>query len=104
MLKPYKIKMLPLAKIDLTEIVDYLSDFSESVATKQYDKIIEKINDLKQFPFKCVEYKASNLHYKYRRMVVDNYLVFYVVFNEHIEIHRIIHTKRDLSNFPDLDI
>jgi len=99
-LKNYRIKMLPLARTDLSEIVEYLSDFSETAAFNQYDRIIEKINTLKQFPFKYAEYKIYATHYAYRRMVVDNYLVFYVVFDEHIEIHRIIHAKKDLRNFP----
>jgi len=96
-LKSYKIKMLPLAKIDLSEIIDYLSDFSETVALNQYDKIIEKINGLKQFPLLYEEVRVGASEFRYRRIVVDNYLVFYVVFEDYVEIHRIIHSKMDTS-------
>ena len=95
--------MLPLARIDLSEIVCYLSDFGETVALRQYDRIIEKINGLKQFPLKYAKYTAHTTRYNYRRMVVDKYLVFYVVLDNHIEIHRIIHAKKNLSGFPDFE-
>lgn len=43
-MKKYKIKMLPAAKVDLGDMIDYLSQFYSSIALKQYDRIIEKIN------------------------------------------------------------
>jgi len=89
--------MLPLAQSDLLEIIDYLSDLSENAALQQYDRLIGKINGLKQFPLQYAKYKEYTSKYIYRRMVVDNYLVFYVVFEEHIEIHRIIHAKKDIA-------
>ena len=38
---------------------------------------------------------------KMRRMVVDNYLIFYAVLDTHIKIHRIIHAKKDLNGLFD---
>lgn len=35
---------------------------------------------------------------RYRRMVVDNYLVFYIVLEDTIEIHRIIYSKMNINN------
>ncbi len=96
-MKSYKIKMLPLAKIDLSEMIDYLSDFSETAALSLYDRIIKKINGLKQFPLACEECSAAGLSIKYRRLVIDNYLIFYVVLEDYVEIHRIVHAKRDIS-------
>lgn len=94
-MKNYKISLLITAVRDLNEIVDNLSQFSSSVALRQYDRIIEKINTLKNFPEMCEEYKTSIMGYKYRKMVIDDYLVFYIVIVNIVEIHRIINSRMD---------
>lgn len=94
-MKNYKISLLITAVRDLNEIVDNLSQFSSSVALRQYDRIIEKINTLKEFPEMCEEYKTSIMGYKYRKMVIDDYLVFYIVIDNIVEIHRIINSRMD---------
>jgi len=40
-------------------------------------------------------------YYKYRKLVVDNYLVFYIVKNEVIEIHRIINSRMNIDRIID---
>ena len=96
-MKSNKIKMLSTAKVDLVDMIDYLSQFYASTAIKQYDRIIDKINTLKEFPFMCEEYPIDVMGFRYRKMVVDKYLVFYVVLEDTIEIHRIINSKIDLT-------
>ncbi|MCL1631591.1 type II toxin-antitoxin system RelE/ParE family toxin [Sporolactobacillus sp. CPB3-1] len=46
----YKIVMLPIVVRDLEGIVDYLMQYYESTAVQQYDRIIEKIHELAEFP------------------------------------------------------
>lgn len=96
-MKNYKIKLISTAVNDLNDIVDYLSKFSPNSALKQYDRIIEKINALRDFPEIYEEYKASLIGYKFWKMVVDNYLVFYVVKEDLVEIHRIINTRMNTN-------
>jgi toxin ParE1/3/4 len=97
----YKVKLLPTAKIDLADIVDYLSQFYSSTAIKQYERIINKINNLKDFPLMCEEYPVDVMGFRYRRLVVDEYLVFYIVLEDTIEVHRIINSRMDLTKiFP----
>jgi toxin ParE1/3/4 len=45
------------------------------------------------------EYGTGHYRFNYRKMVVDDYLVFYVVLDEAIEIHRILHGKRDIGRY-----
>ena len=94
-MKNYKITMLPTAKVDLADMIDYLSQFYPSTAITQYDRIIDRINKLKEFPLMCEEYLTETMDFQYRKMVVDNYLVFYVRLEDVIEIHRIINGKMD---------
>jgi toxin ParE1/3/4 len=91
--------MLSSAREDLGQIVDYLSLFYENTAKNQLNRIIEKIELLAQFPFMCEEYESTISELQYRKMVVDNYLVFYVVEEDTVKIHSILNAKlntRDL--------
>jgi len=89
--------MLPIAAQDLDNIVEYLSQFYESWALDQYDRIVNKIRALPHFPEMCEAYEPGKYHYRYRRLTVDDYLVFYVVLDDSIEIHRILHGSRDIK-------
>lgn len=92
-----KIVMLPRAAQDLEDVVNYLAQFYENTALKQYDHIVSKIKQLPHFPEMYEEYEAERYRFVYRRMVVDDYLVFYAVLDDAIEIHRILHKKRDIE-------
>lgn len=96
-----RIVMLPRAVQDLEDVVDYLSQFYASTAIKQYDRIVSKIQELPRFPEMYEEYGAGHYRFSYRRMVVDDYLVFYAVLDDVIEIHRILHGKRDIGRYLD---
>jgi len=43
------------------------------------------------------EYPVDAMGFRYRKMVVDKYLIFYIVLEDTIEIHRIINAKMDLT-------
>ena len=94
-----KIVMLPRAVQDLEDVIDYLSQFHTNTAIKQYDRIVSKIQELSRFPEMYEEYGAGHYRFAYRRMVVDDYLVFYAVLDDAIEIHRILHGKRDIGRY-----
>jgi addiction module RelE/StbE family toxin len=93
--KKYKIEYLPSPAKDLTEIVDYIKIDSPQSALNFLDKIDESISRLEQFPFIGVIPKDIRLQsLGYRILIIDNYLVFYVVFDDIVEIRRIISGKR----------
>ena len=89
--------MLPLAVQDLDDIVEYLAQFHAHTGLNQYDRIISKINELPHFPEMYAVYEAGQYRFTYRKILVDRYLVFYVVLENTIEIHRILHESRDIS-------
>ena len=82
----YKIKYLPLAVQDLNEIARYLSGFYPKTARRVLKELREKITKLGDTPKMCEVYRLDPA---YRRMVVDQYLVFYRVTDENkiVEIH-----------------
>jgi len=95
-----EIKYLPSFKQELDAIVDYISITLEAprAALNLIDELDVEINKLKKFPNAHRLYRpVKPIKAPYRIFTVKNYLVFYVVLGEHIEIHRIIYKKRNLS-------
>lgn len=95
--KKYKLRYLKLALSDLQDIVDYVSDelAAPDAAYKLLDKLDEAISRLETFPFSGpVTRNMNGLKDEYRSLIVENYIVFYVVLDGIIEIRRVLHRKR----------
>jgi plasmid stabilization system protein ParE len=96
----YIIKYLPVARKDLIEIIGYISEKLEApkAALNFIDEFEKKILGLRINPYSHRLYRPSKpIDTEYRLLSVKNYLVFYVVVDNIVEIHRIIYNKRNLS-------
>ena len=94
----YKVIIFPTAKQDLNDIVDYLNTLSPEAALKYYDEITEQIASLAEFPERCPRPKDLALAAKgYRCLIVRNYLVFYVVTGDTVQVRRILYGRRDYT-------
>ena len=94
----YKIKYLPLAVQDLNDIARYLSGFYPQTARRVLKEMREKITKLGDTPRMCEVY---DLDPTYRKLVADQYLVFYHV-NENVkvvEIHRVLRGSWNLPQY-----
>lgn len=95
MANKYEIKYLPIAEEDLNDIIDYILTDSPDYAMPLLRKFNDAISRLEDFPSLGLVPKDSFLaQMNYRVLVVDAYLVFYVIITDTIEIHRIINSKR----------
>jgi addiction module RelE/StbE family toxin len=91
----YNLLIFPSAKRDLQDIVDYINETSPQAALNVYDSLVQSIMDLAYLPLRCPYAKDRALRARgYRVLVVDSYLVFYVVKEQTVEIRRIIHGRR----------
>ena len=93
----FRIEYLPIAEKDLTEILEYIQIDNPAVALNLLDEIDKAISKLSYFPYMGSIPKDQRLILlNYRMLVVENYLVFYVVFDEEevVEIRRVLHGKR----------
>jgi addiction module RelE/StbE family toxin len=92
----YKVKIYPAAKRDLKDLINYLNTLSADAALRYYDLIVEKIGSLSQMPERCPYVRNNPLKVKgYRCLVVESYLVFYVVKGDTVQIRRILYGKRN---------
>lgn len=94
----YKIEYLPIAYDDLEDIFTYVAADNSSAAVKLLADIDKAILNLEDFPDMGVKPKNRHLVMKsYQLLIVDDYLVFYVVVDDVIEIRRIISGKRNYA-------
>ena len=98
-MEKYKVKIYPAAKQDLLDIVDYLNTLSQDTALRYYDLLIDEIAGLSDMPERCPRPKDLALAAKgYRCLLVKNYLVFYVVDRDTVQIRRVLYGRRDYSS------
>jgi len=104
--KKYKIQFMDLAIQDIAEITDYIADVL-SAPQAAYDllvKIDEAVKPLERFPFAFPVYRdAAFAKLGYRIRPVNNYLLFYVVVGNAVEIRRVIYAKRNLPELLEQD-
>ncbi|MFZ3100759.1 MAG: type II toxin-antitoxin system RelE/ParE family toxin [Desulfitobacteriaceae bacterium] len=92
----FKVKIYSNVKIDLKDIVNYLNTLSPQAAIKYYDQIVEEIGGLAEMPERCSFVRDVALKAKgYRYLIVENYLVFFVVKADTVQIRRILYGKRN---------
>ena len=91
----YKIVYLPVAERNLSEIFEYISRDSPSAALSLLDKIDKDVSRLAEFPQLGKTPQDNRLQkLSYKMLIMNNYLVFYVLKQKTVEIRRIIHGKR----------
>ena len=98
--KPYKLRFLPLFETDLNMIVDYISIHLQNpeAAERLVDDVEDAINERLNNPESFEPYRTESGHpYPYYYIRVRNYLVFYVVIDDVMEVRRIVYGRRDLS-------
>ena len=98
-MEKYEVKIFSTAKQDLLEIIDYLNTLSPETALRYYDKLTEEIGGLSHMPERC---PLSLIHIseptRRRYLIVENYLVFYTISGQTVQIQRILYGRRNYQN------
>jgi plasmid stabilization system protein ParE len=99
--KKYTLRYLPLFEQDLASVRDYISqNLQNPVAAhnllEDTEKAIQKRvkNPLGYMPYPSNHDRA----YKYYRINIKNYSIFYVVIGDVMEVRRFIFSRRDISS------
>ena len=98
--KKYKVIYLPLFYKDLENIVNYIAYDLNNVSAAQnlLNEIQTAIETRAIFPTSYEKYysnkKRKNTYY---RIYVKNYVIFYIVHNDIMEVRRILYNKRDIN-------
>ena len=99
----YSLEYLPIAKQDMIDIAWYISHkLSNPIAAERLaNEMVEAAEKLTDFPYAYSAYHPIRpLQQEYRRIPVQNYLMFYYVdeAQKRITIARVIYTRRDYEN------
>ncbi len=95
----YALRYLPVAQEDLISIFDYIAQVSQNRAISFVEKLDKTIGLLAQHPHLGRIPRHSKLReYGYRVLIVESYLVFYIIRGQTIEIHRVVHGSRNLDH------
>ncbi len=93
--KKYKIEYLPIAEQDLNDIFEYIMIDHPDAALRMANQIDESVLTLEAFPYMGSvpnDPRLQALHYRF--LIVEPYLIFYVINDNIVEIRRILHGKR----------
>ncbi|WP_124100733.1 type II toxin-antitoxin system RelE/ParE family toxin [Ruminococcus sp. Marseille-P6503] len=99
----YTIEYLPIAKSDMVDIAKYIGVKLENpeAAERLAEKMIEAAEKLTDMPYKCSVYiPVKPLRHEYRKLIVQNYIMFYWVDEDkkRITIARVVYSGRDYEN------
>lgn len=91
----HKIIYTKRAKVELENLYNYIYfNLANPIAAKRFKaNIIEPISNLEYFPYMG----KKILNSKFRYLIFKNYLIFYSVNNQNVEIQRIIHKNQKVK-------
>ena len=100
MAKQYRLQYLPIFWDDLEEAVFYIRDVlkNPAAAERLLDRVEEAILEHAKAPTMAQVDKTTRTRPQpYYWFAVGNYMVFYVVFDDVMEVRRLIYGARDLT-------
>ena len=96
----HKITYLPLAERDLLEALDYIAHTLEApqAASDLLSAFEDAVQRIAEFPYAFELYRTDRpMKDEIRKVPVKNYVLYYAVFRERVEIRRFLHGRRDRS-------
>ncbi len=100
--KIYKLRYLPLFYDDLERTVDYISNTlkNTSAALRLVDKIEAAILKRSYDPEAFEPYHSlKQREFPYYRIYVNNYIIYYIVIDDVMEVHRLLYRARDIDRY-----
>jgi toxin ParE1/3/4 len=95
----YTFRYLLIAVDDLISIFDWIADDSPANAEAFIEKLDQRIGRLRIYPFLGLIPRDDKLKNSgYRVLVIESYLVFYIVRGKIVEIHRVVQGSRHLED------
>lgn len=94
----HKIVYLPIARNDLLEAVEYLTVKlgSPGAAEELLDEFNSTVRQIADFPYACELYRTERpMKDEIRKVTIKNFVLYYAVYPEYVELRRFIHGRRD---------
>lgn len=94
----YRIQYLPLAEADVLEAVSYIADTLDApkAAAELLDTLDKTVEQISTFPYAYPLYRTTRpMHDELRMAVVKNYVLYFTVKEDSVELRRFLHGRRD---------
>lgn len=105
MAKKYEVVVTPSTQKDLTEIKSYFTNVLKTSSNSIFEKFLEQVKILKVHPFTYKVHQDPLLKLVgYRIIPIDNYLMFYVIKSNIVQIHRVLYAKRNYLQLLNMDV
>jgi toxin ParE1/3/4 len=98
--KKYKLRFLPLFENDLNDAVDYIARKLKNPDAA--DTLVDEVQKSIHIRADCAEsfeqyHSVRERQYPYYRIYIRNYIVFYVVIDDVMEVRRLVYNGRNIT-------
>lgn len=91
----YNVILSNCAQSDFLDLAEHMDTLPSAVATQSFESFVGRIALLEAAPTSCPLAKDAQLRLRgYRILPIDNYIVFYVINRNIVEIRRILYARR----------
>ena len=97
----YRLKIFPLAQADMENIFSYIAEElkNPTAALKQIDHFEKAFETMIAFPEGCPKIENEYVKDKtLRKLIVDNYIAFFRIKDEEIQIVRVLYGMRNYQD------
>ena len=92
----YSVLIYPKAENDLSEIKTYFEEVLKTTSISLFEKFFKEIDNLEDNPYAYPLLKDPHLnHLGYRIIPIDNFIVFFIIKDKEVQIHRFLYGRRN---------
>ena len=97
----YKLRYLPLFEQDLIQTVSCITNVLKN--TDAAEKLVNDVEDVIQerleYPLAFEPFPSKKRDYPYYRIYIRNYVIYYVVIGDVMEVRRFLYGARDTNRY-----
>ena len=99
--KKYKLRYLPLFEQDLIQTISYITNVlkNTNAAEKLVNDIEDAIQERLEYPLAFEPFPSKKRDYPYYRIYIRNYVIYYVVIGDVMEVRRFLYGARDTNRY-----
>lgn len=97
----YKLRYLPLFEQDLIQTISYITNVLKNTdaAEKLVNDVEDAIQERLEYPLAFEPFPSKKRDYPYYRIYIRNYVIYYVVIGDVMEVRRFLYGVRDTNRY-----
>ncbi|MDC0827187.1 type II toxin-antitoxin system RelE/ParE family toxin [Faecalitalea cylindroides] len=97
----YKLRYLPLFEQDLIQTVSCITNVLKNTdaAEKLVNDVEDAIQERLEYPLAFEPFPSKKRDYPYYRIYIRNYVIYYVVIGDVMEVRRFLYGARDTNRY-----